>query len=250
MSLSRVKLPLLFLLALVFPLTAQSSSITSEGYLRSWQDEESQFQFSAENGMVSSIVTADDERFVLRKYDSRYRLISETVWNAGSDVITTETVWTYPETGVFPLTMTKSFPGQEQTVKVLYASEGREAERSVWQQGGSSENGQSDRLMERTTWQYDSENRVVSRIHELFETETDASRTERTEYAYSGNASEPDMSYYENDVLIEKVVRHSDDSYTESLFFEDMEIRSIWENGVKIDEVYYLDGKEQKRKPL
>lgn len=243
------KLQFLFLILFIFPLNAQISSVTSEGYLRDWQYDGEHVMYSTENGIINSVITSDDERLVYRKYDEKHRLISEVVWAADYETVISDTEWTYPETGVYPESMTKKLPEQKQKVCVLYSAAGRETERSVWLES----EGQDDALIEKTTWRYDGENRVISKLHEVTSSRSepsgsDSSLVERTEYTYTDKASEPDMLYYENDVLVEKIVRSSDDTYTESLFFEDMEIQVTWSEGVKTDEVYYLGGKEIKRK--
>lgn len=234
----RGKLQFLFLFLFIAPLAAQISSVTSDGYLRDWQYDGDHVLYSTENGNINSIITSDDERLVLRKYDSQHRITSEVIWSADLESIASETEWTYHEDGVFPETMTKKLMEQKQTVRVLYTEEGLETERSVW---NMAEEGSEDVLLEKTVWQYDSEKRVICKTHEY------ESSVERTEYTYTEKADEPDMKYFENDVLVEAIERVSDDVYTDSLYFENMKILTTWEKGVKTGESYYLDGKEIKR---
>lgn len=223
-------------------LTAQTSSVTSDGYLRDWQNEGEHITFSTENGSVRSVMTVDDEKLVLRRYDERHRLIAETIWNSSYEEILSETAWTYSEKNVFPETMEKKLSEMKQIVRVAYNPAGYENNRSVY----STENG-SETLIEKTDWQYDDKNRVIVQMHEK---SGDAKNTDRSEYTYTEKSSEPDVLYYENDVLVEKTEYVAESSYYDSLFFDNMEIRILWTDGVKIEEVYYLDGKEFKRKSL
>lgn len=243
----RGKLQFLFLILFIFPLAAQTSSSTSDGYIRDWQNDGDHVLYSTENGIITSVMTADEEKLVLRKYDDSHRLTSETVWNSGYEEIASETTWIYPEKGVYPLSMTKKIPSQNQLVKVTYSTAGLETERATWLLNADDADEAEEKLFSKTMWTYDSQNRVLSKINESYGNGTDS---EKTEYSYTDKASAPDMMYYENDVLVESVVRISDSSYVESLFFADMEIKSTWEDGVKTDEVYYLEGKELKRKTL
>lgn len=241
------KLQTLFLILFIFPLTAQVSSVTSEGYLRDWQYDGDHVMYSTENGTVNAVITSDEERLILRKYDEKHRLTSEVVWGPDYTSIISETEWTYPETGVYPESMIKKLPGQKQKVCVLYSASGHETERSVWLVEADDQQGTP---VEKTVWQYDAEDRVICMVHETSASDSAGNESlsvERTEYTYTGKASDPDMMYYENDVLVEKIVRSSDATYTDSLFFEDMEIRVTWTDGVKTDEVYFLAGKEIKR---
>lgn len=247
---SREKLQLLFLFLVLFPLTAQTSSLTSDGYLRDWQNEDGHVAYSVSDGNVTSVMTADDERLVLRKYDEKHRLTSEVIWGSGYETITSETVWTYPEQGVYPETMEKKLPEQNQRVKVLYTADGLETERTTW----NTEAEQEDILLEKTAWQYDDQKRVISKSREYYEEAGESGeetvRTEKTEYEYTEKADEPDSAYYENGILVERIVQISDGSHIESLFFDDMEIKTLWVDGVRTEEIYYLDGKEVKRKTL
>lgn len=238
---------LIFIFSL-FPLTAQTSAVTSEGYLRDWQYDGDHVAFSTENGIVRSVMTADEEKLVLRLYDERHRLTSEVVWNGGYDSIFTETSWTYGETSVFPETMTKKLHDQNQIVEVLYSETGLETERSTFQMS----DGKEGSLLEKTSLQYDEQKRIVCKIREnnaLSEADEGA-RVEKTEYIYTDKSSAPDMLYFEDDVLIEKTEYVSEESYLERLYFDDMEILSYWTDGVKTEEVYYLDGEEVKRKKM
>lgn len=236
-----------FLMMSVPLLVAQTSARTSDGYLRDWQNDGDHVAFSTENGTVRSVMTSDEERLMLRLYDEYHRLTSETIWADGYEIITSETKWTYSGTNVFPETMTKNLAGQNQKIEVLYYESGLEKERSVWK---TAEN-QADELIEKSEWQYDSEKRVICKIHESHDAEKEnRSLTERTEYVYTEKSPDPDTICYENDVLVEKVEWTSENTYIDSLYFEDMEIRTTWVDGVRIEEVYYLDGKEFKRKSL
>lgn len=234
----RGKLQFLFLFLFIAPLSAQISSVTSDGYLRDWQYDGDHVIYSTENGNINSVITSDDERLVLRKYDEKHRLTSEVIWSGDFQTITSETEWTYPDKGVFPETMTKKLLEQKQTVKVLYTATGLETERTV---SSMAEDGSEGEFIEKTVWQYDSENRVICKVHESDDV------VQRTEYTYTEKADEPDMKYFEDDVLVEAIERLSGEVYTDRLYFENMEIQTTWENGVKTDEKYYLDGKEIKR---
>lgn len=242
---------ILIFLTAFFPLMAQTSAVTSEGYLRDWQYDGDHIAYSTENGIVRSVMTADDEKLILRKYDDRHRMVSETVWNDGYELITSETTWDYTEKKVFPEMMTKRLWGQKQVVKVLYTESGFESARSVFQM----EDGEEGNLLEKTEWQYDEENRVICILHEnnVPAEPADGSepvRNDKTVYTYTDKSSEPDSSYYENGMLVEKTVYLSESTWIQSLFFDDMEIKATWVDGLKTEEVYYMDGKEVKRKTL
>lgn len=234
----RGKLQFLFLALCVAPLAAQVSSVTSDGYLRDWQYDGDHVIYSTENGNINSVITSDEERLVFRKYDEMHRLIAEVIWSADFETITSETEWTYPEKGVFPETMTKKLVEQKQMVKVLYTEKGLEAERTV---SSLDDDGSAGEFIEKTVWQYDSENHVICKTHETPDSD------ERTEYTYTDKADDPDMKYFENDILVESIERVSGEMYIDSLYFENMKIQTTWENGVKTAESYYLDGKEIKR---
>lgn len=239
----------LLLILSVLPLTAQSSSVTSDGYLRDWQYDGDHVAVSTENGNVRSVMTADEEKLVLRRYDERHRLISEVVWHEGYEKIASETDWTYVGKSVFPETMIKKNHEQNQLVKVLYSETGLEEERTTW----TMSDGIEGSLLEKTEWQYDDKKRVICKMRENNAESangSDGHRTEKTEYVYTEKSPNPDSSYYEDGILVESVEYIADGSYIERLFFEDMEIKATWVDGIKTEEVYYLDGVEVKRKTL
>lgn len=239
----------LFLILLHFPLMSQTSAVTSEGYIRDWQQDGDHIAFSTEGGAVRSVMTADEEKLVLRMYDERHRLTSEVVWNNGYESMSSETAWTYADLSVFPATMTRKLYERNQLVKVLYTGNGLEKERTTFQFTGD----QTGNQLEKTEWQYDEQRRVICKTHEESgDSSSDAqvSHFEKTVYAYTDFGPDPDTWYYEDDVLVESVEHVSESSHIERLYFDDMEIETTWVDGIKTEEVYYLDGKEFKRKTM
>ncbi|MBO4385580.1 MAG: hypothetical protein J5817_01030 [Treponema sp.] len=119
-------------------------------------------------------------------------------------------------------------------------------------------NKESNLLVKTRVSSFDGSNRLVSEEERLFFKKMDPLRftmtkdaflTRKNVYTYKSYTDIPDCNFYEDGILRMSTVYSKNENYTETVYFDGgLSIKSVYKDGVKVEEIAYSNGDEKYRR--
>jgi hypothetical protein len=202
---------------------------------------------NAEKNGLKEIIKISDDKMIRKKFDVKMRLIEELTWISASpekapDVLFKKTDYQYVDELFTPEIVTESFIVDNQKTVSVYNDMGKIVSKIDYEIE-ENEKKQTEKETCKMTWKYDEEHRIKEE------------RTVKdrficyTRYVYHDDFSKADEYYYENSMLMKQKKYETEDSYVLTIYFDEAtSVISRFENDTKINEIYYVSGKEVRRR--
>ncbi len=196
---------------------------------------------------LRNIVKINDEKMIMKKYDEKMRLYEEIIWKSedpekSPDMLYKKTEYQYNGDLFTPKIITENYIVDNQKTVSVYNDLGKILTRTDFDLSEEKDK-VTETQMCRMIWKYDEENRLKEErtIKEKF--------VAYTRYLYHDGISKPDEYYYENSMLMKQKKYETEDTYVLTVYFdEETSVYSRFENDTKINEIYYINGKEVRRR--
>ena len=194
---------------------------------------------------VMNNVSVNDKQFTQIVWDEHKRIKEKSVWrnaavSSAVKMISKETYfYEFKDNPSIVSSVAKEFLSQDKASRTYYTINGRISDLRHY---NITKKGWVMTIRER--YQYDSSGRVSS----LRETSYEKGGIEtRTVYSYSENSRHPDTKYYEDGVLRIQTEYSDEEVYKVTTYFQkNFYIEAFYENGRKLKEVVYNNGKVQR----
>ena len=201
---------------------------------------------AGKNGLREIVKIADD-KMIMKKFDKKMRLTEEVTWICDSpdkspDKLFKSTSYQYNGELFTPSCVTENFIVDSQKSVSLYNDYGKIISKTDYELVEENEKTFENESC-KMTWKYDDENRIKEErtVKENFIC--------YTKYIYHDDISKPDEFYYENSMLMKQKKYETEDVYYVTIYFDEAtSVYSRYENDTKINEIYYVSGKEVRRR--
>ena len=243
----------------------------NDGSLRRFSYDGEQFTVWNE-GEDTVLVNFYGDKLVRKTFDSLYRLVKNERFKLGKSAkkvsLETKSLYAYAGENVLPERVIEELSSAQKRSERHFDKSGRlvslleshyEMRESKKSEKKSEENAPEVQLLndKQTSKRYDSKGRLAEEENRSWSYKTNSFgrrivevRSTRTVYEYGEDESlAPDMFFYEDGELHLVRKYKSQDSYSETLYFDGgFSVELVYESGIKKTEIIYMNGVEQRRR--
>lgn len=226
----------------------------SQNRIKALEEDDEKFYTQMSDG--KSILIVNDDSVIRIIYDDNFNIIEKSQWKNGNTLDTCflekKSRYQYSENKLYYVCEELL---QDNIIRETFYDKDKNP---IEVKTSNIDEEENKKLIDDTHRIFDNDGKLIEeRIVTYIETDDDLykgqkkiiSDEKKYLYTYGENSSFPDVMYYENGILKISNEYIDNDTYVETLYFENRySILTLYEHGRKKSEAVYLDGKELRRR--